>query len=366
MQRKETMTYMHQGRNQGSSIDEAAAYWLVLLKSPDVPAAVLKRWHKWIAVPANRKAFDDAQQLWELMDEVPAPVWPSDAESKADTYDGSIPVEDFKHHQQVVRARRLQYRSAWLGLAAVVGTVAIGLGIVALVLEPVEHRVTQFETEPAQHEKIVLPDGSQIQMGALTSVTTNLSRDVRFIVMDRGEALFSVAHDPKRPFRVLAGGGVITAVGTAFNVRRLQGIVVVTVTEGTVEVAPANSMTARDGGDFPRGRKVTRGEALSYDAEGRLGDVRKADLDIAMAWRNGRLQYRSEPLNRVVQDINRYSRKSVAIADAAAGAILYSGTVFERDIDDWLAALDTLFPELQVTQPDPQHVVIGSRVRDVL
>jgi len=188
---------------------------------------------------------------------------------------------------------------------------------------------------------------------------------VRFVVVNRGEARFEIAHDPKRPFRVLAGAGVITAVGTVFNVRRLDNLVVVTVGEGIVEVAPASPMNARDGGDYARGKRVTRGQYITYDGDGRLSEVRSTNVELAMAWRTGQLRYDSEPLNRVVQDINRYSRQLISI-DTAAGDIVYSGTVFERDIDDWLEALERLFPEVQVTRPDNEHVVISTKPPRVL
>jgi len=356
-------------RDPGVAADETAAYWLVVLKNPDVPPTMLRRWEKWIAAAANRKAFDEAQELWELMDEVPVPSWPSDAQVEADTYDGSISVAAYGEQQREQRVRRRRWWTASMSLAAVIGIAAIGLAFVRLgpaSSESSTDRLTVFETETGQHEKVALIDGSEIQMGARTAVTTNVTRRDRFVVMDRGEALFRVRHDPKRPFRVLAGAGVITAVGTEFNVRRLNDLVVVTVSEGTVEVAPASALNARGGGDFPHGKRVSSGQYITYDGEGRLDDVRKADLDMTMAWRKRLLQYRSEPLSRVVQDINRYSKQSITIADAAAGDILYSGTVFERDIDAWLAVLDRAFPQLQVTHPDPDHVVIRTRITNVL
>ena len=347
------------------AIGEAAAHWLVALKSPDLSPAMFNRWEKWVAVPAHRQAFDEAQELWKLMDEL-QPMQPSDAEVAADTYDASTPVWVFEEKQQSVRHRQRRerrFKAAWMSLAAAVGTVAVGLGIFKIAIGPIEHRsagVTLYATEPAQHESVVLSDGSEIQMGARTAVTANVTRDNRLVVLDRGEALFQVAHDPKRPFRVLAGAGVITAVGTAFNVRRLDGMVVVTVTEGTVEVAPAKTVNARTGSEFPHGQRVTHGEAISYDAEGRLSDVRTVDPKMATAWRDGRLQYLREPLNRVVQDINRYSRTVVSIEDAATGDIVYSGTVFERDINDWLGALETAFPEIEVIHRD-QDVLLRKR-----
>lgn len=357
------MNALNPGARSTRTRDEAA-YWYVALQSPNPSPQMLKRWQKWISVPANKQAFDEAEQFWELLGDARKPGWPTDAEVDADTYDGSVPIAVFEQKRRTAGQARYRFSSSWFGLAAVVSTVAIGLGILFAVLEFTDHRstgMTVFETDAGQHESVVLDDGSKIYMGARSSVTSNISRDVRLIVMDRGEAQFKVAHDPKRPFRVLAGGGIITAVGTEFNVRRLDGLVMVTVTEGTVEVAPASAVTAKDGGDFPHGTRVAYGEAISYDAQGKVGEVRKVDLEVAMAWREGRLEYTSEPLSYVVQDINRYSRRLIAIADAEAGEALYSGTVFERDIDDWIDALDEAMPEVTVVEPDSRHVVIRSR-----
>jgi len=365
MQRNEQMNTGY----AGESIGETAANWLVVLKGSDLSPAMFNRWERWMAEPAHRQAFAEVQELWELMGEL-QPVHPSDAEVAADTYDSSTSVWAFEEKQKVVQLRQRRDRRvkvAWMSLAAVVSTVAIGLGISKIALSPPDHRtagVTLYATEPAQHENVVLIDGSQIQMGARTAVTTNVTRENRLVVLDRGEALFQVAHDPKRPFRVLAGAGVITAVGTAFNVRRLDGTVVVTVTEGTVEVAPARTVNARSGAEFPHGQRVTRGESISYDAEGKLSDVRTVDPKMATAWRDGQLEYRSEPLNRVVQDVNRYSRTAVMIEDSAAGEILYSGTVFERDINDWLAALGKVFPELEVVHRDHDVLIRTRRAKN--
>ena len=46
---------------------------------------------------------------------------------------------------------------------------------------------------------------------------TGAARDIRLL---EGEALFTVARDPARPFTVYAGTNIIQAVGTQFNVLR--------------------------------------------------------------------------------------------------------------------------------------------------
>jgi len=338
---------------------EEAAYWLSALRDQPSPA-LLNRWEKWLAVPANRQAFDQAQQIWELMDQI-TPSWPTDAEVKADTYDGSIPIAAVEERFQEERHWR-DHRFAWIATAASVAVVVMSLArTITEFAIPRPASVTVFETAAAQHEKVTLIDGSEIQMGARTAVTASVSRESRSIVIDRGEAFFNVAHDPKRPFRVLAGAGVITAVGTSFNVRRLDGAVVVTVSEGTVEVERVNAISARQVSTRTHGKKVSRGQSVSYDGDGNLGEIRRVDPDSAISWLDGHLLYENEPLSQVILDVNRYSVKQIVIADAAAGRILYSGTVFERDIADWLKALEKMFPEIEVIESQHDYVVIRSR-----
>src|SRR5260370_1274200 len=57
--------------------------------------------------------------------------------------------------------------------------------------------------------------------------------------LTRGEAHLAVAKDSSRPFIVTAGGVSVRAVGTAFNVRRVEQRVEVFVTEGKVRIDSA-------------------------------------------------------------------------------------------------------------------------------
>ena len=345
---------------------EQAAAWFMALYDEEVADETIQGWQHWMLAEANRKAYDEIERLWHRVGDLAPMTMPAPVAESGPVFDGSLTVRAYtrQHRKPSKRAadragdRRFQY-----GMAAVFA--AIGIAVLLMLQfyrggASSPGTLSVFETLVAQHQDIVLNDGSHVQLGARSSITTSVSSSERTIVLDRGEAAFKVAHDADRPFRVLAGGGMITAVGTAFNVRRLDGVVIVTVTEGSVQVEPANGNAAGAGISFPQG-KVSRGQEISYGGPGSVSVVRKVDPDLAMAWRDGRLQYRSEPLSRVVQDIARYSPRAISVGDAAAGGILYSGTVFERDIDDWLAALDKVFPEVQVVQPDEEHIIIRSR-----
>src|SRR3546814_16267234 len=56
----------------------------------------------------------------------------------------------------------------------------------------------------------------------------------RALVLERGEVMFGVAHDSQRPFRVEAGNGTVTALGTRLQIRREPAQVTVTLLAGSV------------------------------------------------------------------------------------------------------------------------------------
>ena len=76
----------------------------------------------------------------------------------------------------------------------------------------------RYETVIGQQKSIALSDGSSIQMNTDSQVQVAYSSGARAIHLLKGEALFSVMPDPKRPFEVYAAESVVRAVGTAFAV----------------------------------------------------------------------------------------------------------------------------------------------------
>ena len=223
-----------------------------------------------------------------------------------------------------------------------------------------------YQTSVGGIRDIPLRDGSSIVLGGQSSVAVAFSRQRRSVRLIGGEAWFKVAHDPRWPFVVTAGDGTITAVGTAFLVTRESDRVVVTVTEGTVEVSarppawPALRLVRRfTMSSLPLPVPVTRGEELAFGENGALRPPKHVDTQAATAWTHGRLTFDDQPLQYVVQTINRYSSRRI-IVGPAAGALRFSGIVFDDDIDDWLKSLEVIFP---VTEDERGAIRLHSDAR---
>lgn len=246
-------------------------------------------------------------------------------------------------------------RVAWAGAAIAATLCALVLGVYWY---GQRDEVIVAKTGPTVVREAVLPDGSKVELAAQSSVALHYTDEERVLEMKGGEAYFSVARNPQRPFIVKVGRLRVRAVGTAFNIREADGRVVVTVTEGTVDVYPQS-----------RGINAALSEPLRVKSghqviwtEGESTPILAAvDVQQALAWKQGRLQYLNEPLAAVIADVNRYSKRQVAIADDAVGEILFSGTVFTEATDAWLQALPSVFP-VELQSNADERLVLVSRI----
>jgi len=134
-------------------------------------------------------------------------------------------------------------------------------------------------------------------------------------------------------------------------VRRDSDRVVVTVTEGTVEVAPQteSSLALPDAdslafaGQPDNSARLAVGEQLVLDSSG-LSGITITDPAIATSWKDGRLQYLREPLSSVISGVNRYSDLNIVIADSELNDLLFTGTIFNGHTIEWLEGVSTVLP----------------------
>ena len=120
---------------------------------------------------------------------------------------------------------------------------------------------------------------------------------------------------PKRPFVVWVDDNSVTAVGTAFAVRREDTKVFeVTVTEGRVRIDPVQSTVANSNDPVQpviasagQQARITASSAAMADA---------VQLDRKLSWRDGMLSFANDPLEDVIAEVARYTRVEIVISDA--------------------------------------------------
>lgn len=321
----------------------------------DLAGALALAWRDWYADPTNQRIFDNVSRLLADRSRYGEPNRPGKRELEEDSYDLALPIAEWRRRQTrgQTRRRRLPTRGWWwlsggLGAAALAGL---------LVLSPLSSGpkgsaagAAIYQTDVGGIKDVHLRDGSSITLGGQTKLSVSFSTQQRSVRLIEGEAWFKVAHDPHWPFVVTAGDGTITAVGTAFLVTRESDRVVVTVTDGTVEVSarrpmwpPLQLVQRLTMKPVPVPISVSRGEELAFGDSGTLRRVKRADTRAATAWTHGRLTFDDQPLRYVVETINRYSSRRILVGPAA-GALRFSGIVFDNGIQGWLQSLKLIFP----------------------
>src|SRR5882724_10622998 len=96
-----------------------------------------------------------------------------------------------------------------------------------------------FETRHGEQLSRRLADNSILHLNTDSAVTIRYGKNERLVMLTSGQADFGVAHEPDRPFRVIAGLAEVVDLGTKFDVRLQHDSTVVTVVEGRVAVGPS-------------------------------------------------------------------------------------------------------------------------------
>jgi transmembrane sensor len=145
---------------------------------------------------------------------------------------------------------------------------------------------------------VVLSDGTKVWLNASSSLRypTTFAGRVRAVNLT-GEAYFEVAQNLSRPFKVVVNGMEVNVLGTHFNVMAYddESAITTTLLEGAVKVNfKEHSITLAPG---QQSLLMRAGEDMR---------VRDAEVDEAVAWKNGIFQFRSEDIKSVMRKIARW------------------------------------------------------------
>ena len=199
--------------------------------------------------------------------------------------------------------------------------------------------VNRISVSRGEQRTVQLPDGSTMHLNARSKVSVRYSKTERLIELDDGQALFEVAKDASRRFRVHAGSADVVAVGTQFDVYRKPTGVTVTVVEGKVQVVE------RD-----RPIPLSAGEQVRVASDGTPRVAHHADVRAATSWMRRELIFKGEPLSQVVEELNRYIAVPVRIEDEELRAMRVRAVFSAYDSASFLAFLQQYDVDVEVTR----------------
>lgn len=312
-----------------------AAAWLARLQGPHRTAASEAAFKAWLqADPANERAFEHASAIWDLL-----PGAAAAGAEPAIVFGAAVPPRQ-------TRRRALQAMAA-----AVAGLLCLTGGYAWLQRDPT------YSTDVGQQTVTLLEDGTRVALNTDSKLVVDYSDKERHVRLLRGEALFEVTKDARRPFIVSAGAEQVRALGTSFLVRRHADSVDVTLLEGKVEVTRTEEV-------LPAPVKIAvlaPGERLRVrPAAGASLD--RPNLEAVTAWRRGDAIFDDVPLIDAVAELNRYGRTQVIVGDPSLADLRVSGIFATRDVVEFARAMAVLH-DLRI-EHDGDSIVLRRKSED--
>ena len=187
-----------------------------------------------------------------------------------------------------------------------------------------------FTTDYAENKSITLPDASEVILNAESELAFSEKKwDKNRNVNLKGEAYFKVAKGKK--FTVKTTQGLVTVLGTQFNVETRKNYFEVTCFEGLVSVTINGKETK-----LPAGNSI-----LTIDGNTAM---MKATVNGVPSWLSKESSFKSIPLHYVMDELERQYNIEV-VTEGIDTAQLFTGTFSNDNLE---LALKSISVPLQI------------------
>jgi transmembrane sensor len=287
-------------------IERQAAAWLARKDSGNWSAVDQAQLDQWFALAtAHRVAYLRLATAWSKAGSITAcATGPAAPAAQPD----QVPAQ--------AEPRSLPRFSQWRIAAAILVAVGATAGWLA-VRTPLSE--VHYATRLGTQRTYALQDGSKLTLNTATLVRARVSRSVRMVWLDEGEAYFEIARDAAHPFVVMSGANRITVLGTKFTVRREASGTEVVVVDGRVQVENGQ-LPSRAPVILVRHQKV-----VATPLTMRKSDESDAAIDQLLSWREGKLVFDQVTLDEAASEFNRYNKQRLVLADADAAKLKIGG-----------------------------------------
>jgi len=174
--------------------------------------------------------------------------------------------------------------------------------------KPTEVVFNSIVTPRGGQYQLTLSDGSKVWLNAASSLRfpASFTGKERKVALT-GEAYFEVAKNASIPFKVsVSGKAEVEVLGTHFNVNAYsdEAAVNTTLLEGSVKViVPATRES----------RIIAPGEQAQLHDNGQININKNANMERAMAWKNGTFNFSNEDFAMVFRQLSRWYDVDVVI-----------------------------------------------------
>jgi len=223
-------------------------------------------------------------------------------------------LEEFRKSKE--GSWRKKTKSALLGISA-----AVLIPLLLLNVLQWQHRASESQsifteiTAPnGSRVQFNLPDGSTgwLNSGSSLKFPTKFTGEERCVDLN-GEAYFNVVKDLKHSFVVRTKYSQVRALGTSFNVLSYSDIDA--IEEVTLESGIVNIEKVMKDGSFSKIMSLTPGQHVQMNHLLSSFNSTQNETTKYTAWKEGRLIFRNDPLERVIMNLKRYYNVEIEVED---------------------------------------------------
>jgi transmembrane sensor len=342
------------------TLQTQASEWLAKLDAETASPRVLQDFKVWVNQDkAHRIAFEEMISFWDEINVLTQAVLPREQLATQPNSSQSTGIFVGWAGQLTQLFSRHSMRAT-----------AAALTVLAILITPIfwPQTTNEYITQVGEQKTIYLADQSAVHLNTNSRLEVDYSDSHRRLTLTQGQAHFDVAHNPNRPFEVYAGNGLVRAIGTAFTVHIRKVDVEVIVTEGTVEldhptqvnvdismqantVAPENitanndTPTNSDTKNNSHSLKVDAGNMLTY-SQTDIDDLKSlvtSQIEKQLSWRKGMLVFKDDPLQKVTDEISRYTNLKIVIPERSTRELKVGGLFKIGDTESLFEALEESF-----------------------
>ena len=303
----------------------------------------------------EHKADDDVQPVLELVDRL--------------AMQKGIDVEKNWHqlHARIHHRKQKSQLLIWIrNIAAILLLPLLGLSAYLYyqtnTLKSKPAGLLETTTAYGVRTKITLSDGSEVWLnsGSTLSYPEHFTEDKRQVTLS-GEAFFKVKSDKDHRFDVQTSDGItVSAYGTEFNVQAYaeEPEIKATLAEGHIQIDQINQ---------PASQELIPGEQAVYSRHTQQMQVRKANLLVETAWKDGKLVFRRTPMEEIAKQLSRHFNVNIQLQGKEIFDYTYSATFTTETLAEILSLLEKTAPiRCEIIEPQQQNDLAFTRKKVII
>ena len=316
----------------------------------EADTAEIEQVDRWRILSVNHKAeFERLQRAWELASAgIGMQEW--DRQKTKEQFLWKVIQSQSIAIQNRVKTQgnRSRFISGLMKYAAM-AMLLIGISSILFYYLPGNNRnknFTEISVLRGSKTQMTLADGSKLWLNAGSSVKygNDYNKQKRDIFLE-GEAYFEVAKNRNKPFNVYAGGIVVHALGTIFNVKAYpeEKVVETTLVEGSVSVDVNNKPDEKIILKPHEQVFYNKSDLQNNDSE-KILITKGINTELFTSWINDKLVISSEDLESLTVKLGRKYDVKFHFEDNALKKLRFTGVLKNETIEQILEVLKISSP----------------------